>query len=115
GLALGVEIMDGAALLRAAAARAQGKQGNAEAGRVVKQALKALGEVPKPVGEGQALAPGSLPETTPERVAVLRDPALARAMRELDDRPFLSTTPPYPLWVDRPQAEFASWYELFPR
>ncbi len=27
----------------------------------------------------------------------------------------LSSSPPYPLWVDRPHAGHAAWYELFPR
>lgn len=40
----------------------------------------------------------------------------AEAMRAADDRPFTAQhMPPVLLDVDRPQAAFASWYELFPR
>jgi starch synthase (maltosyl-transferring) len=40
----------------------------------------------------------------------------AEAMRASDDRPFtVQHVPPVQLDVDRPQAAFASWYELFPR
>ncbi len=51
-----------------------------------------------------------------DAVAGLLDPDLAAAMRAADDRPF--ATRPADLGavqVDRPQAAFASWYELFPR
>lgn len=49
------------------------------------------------------------------RVALLLEPATAQAMREADNRPFLSRSPEYPVEVERKLAEFASWYELFPR
>ncbi|MCG6122480.1 MAG: DUF3416 domain-containing protein [Microvirga sp.] len=40
----------------------------------------------------------------------------ARAlMREADDRPFSAPSVVQPVEVERPQAAFASWYELFPR
>lgn len=114
GVASGLELLDGAALLRAAAARA-GKRQPAEAVRTVKAALHALGDLPSPASQGERLAAADLPAATAERVATLLDPALAQAMRLVDDRAFEAVTPAYPLWVDRPQAEFASWYELFPR
>ena len=114
GVATGVELMDGAALLRAAAARGKARQHAAHAG-VVKQALLALGDLPAPAAEGERLSADALPAATAERVAVLLDPAVADAMRALDDRAFQTSSASYPLWVDRPQAEFASWYELFPR
>ncbi|MEI2414572.1 alpha-1,4-glucan--maltose-1-phosphate maltosyltransferase [Orrella sp. JC864] len=115
GVPVGVELMDGAALLRQAVARAGGKKALAGPAAVAARALHALGGIPEPAAPGQVLAAGQLPEATPERVGVLLQPELAQAMRALDERPFLASTPPYPLWVDRPQAEFASWYELFPR
>ncbi|HEX2940993.1 MAG TPA: alpha-1,4-glucan--maltose-1-phosphate maltosyltransferase, partial [Rhodopila sp.] len=40
---------------------------------------------------------------------------IAAAMHDADDRPFAARSPVYALRVDRPAAEFASWYELFPR
>ncbi|MGC5698623.1 alpha-1,4-glucan--maltose-1-phosphate maltosyltransferase [Pseudomonas sp. NFXW11] len=36
-------------------------------------------------------------------------------MAEADQRPHLSQSPEYPLEVERERAQFASWYELFPR
>ena len=36
-------------------------------------------------------------------------------MRAHDSRPFESLSAVYPVWVDRPQATHAAWYELFPR
>ncbi|RBL82928.1 hypothetical protein DDE05_34085, partial [Streptomyces cavourensis] len=40
---------------------------------------------------------------------------LAAAMRAHDLHPFESLSAVYPVWVDRPQATHAAWYELFPR
>jgi len=39
----------------------------------------------------------------------------AALMAEADHRPYLSLSPEYPLDVERSLAQFASWYELFPR
>ncbi|MGP0175164.1 alpha-1,4-glucan--maltose-1-phosphate maltosyltransferase [Pseudomonas sp. NCHU5208] len=50
-----------------------------------------------------------------EREAVLIDPAVNELMRRAEYRPHLLRTANYPLDVERPLAEFASWYELFPR
>ncbi|SDP99179.1 alpha-1,4-glucan--maltose-1-phosphate maltosyltransferase [Ectopseudomonas guguanensis] len=50
-----------------------------------------------------------------EREAVLIDPAVNELMRRAEYRPHLLRTPNYPLDVERGLAEFASWYELFPR
>jgi starch synthase (maltosyl-transferring) len=50
-----------------------------------------------------------------EQVAILRSPALAEAMAQADDRPFLIRSAPQPVAVDRISARFSSWYELFPR
>ncbi|MBV4458166.1 DUF3416 domain-containing protein [Pseudomonas sp. COR58] len=54
-----------------------------------------------------------LPEA--EQVALFLHPRSAQPMAEADHRAFLSISNPYPLDVEREQAEFASWYELFPR
>jgi starch synthase (maltosyl-transferring) len=40
---------------------------------------------------------------------------LSAAMADADDRPFAARSPVYTVRADRPAAEFASWYELFPR
>lgn len=50
-----------------------------------------------------------------EREAVLIDPGVNELMRRAEYRPHLLRTPNYPLDVERSLAEFASWYELFPR
>jgi starch synthase (maltosyl-transferring) len=49
---------------------------------------------------------------TPEE---LLSEGLRALMRKADRRPFATRTPVRSIWVDRPLAEFASWYELFPR
>ncbi|MGE8504476.1 MAG: alpha-1,4-glucan--maltose-1-phosphate maltosyltransferase [Pseudomonas sp.] len=50
-----------------------------------------------------------------ERVAVLVEPALGELMRRAEYRPHLLRSMHYPLDVERQLAQFASWYELFPR
>jgi starch synthase (maltosyl-transferring) len=51
-----------------------------------------------------------------ERIAILLAPETADAMRAADERPFACRhAPDIPIDVDRPQAGFASWYEMFPR
>lgn len=50
-----------------------------------------------------------------EQVALFLHPRSARLMAEADLRPYLSLSPEYPLDVERERAQFASWYELFPR
>ncbi|MEJ0019839.1 MAG: alpha-1,4-glucan--maltose-1-phosphate maltosyltransferase [Acetobacteraceae bacterium] len=50
------------------------------------------------------------------QVALLLSPETAAAMRAADQRPFaVEHAPAIALDADRPQAGFASWYELFPR
>jgi starch synthase (maltosyl-transferring) len=51
-----------------------------------------------------------------EQIALLLASKTAEAMQATDDRPFLAELrPPVAVDVDRPQAAFASWYEMFPR
>ncbi|UVL27468.1 alpha-1,4-glucan--maltose-1-phosphate maltosyltransferase [Pseudomonas donghuensis] len=50
-----------------------------------------------------------------EQVALLLHPDTALLMAEAEHRTYLSRSPEYPLEVERLQAQFASWYELFPR
>lgn len=49
------------------------------------------------------------------RVAMLTAPATRAAIAAIEERAFVATSPPLPLDIERPQAAFASWYELFPR
>ncbi|QKQ47529.1 MULTISPECIES: alpha-1,4-glucan--maltose-1-phosphate maltosyltransferase [Achromobacter] len=121
GRDLRLERMEGVQLLRAALARAEAETdagADPESGsRPARDTLQdALGRLAAPsADEGSAAdMEGSPPDE--EQIALLLDDGLARAMRALDDRPFEAVSPqPYPLWVDRREACFSSWYELFPR
>jgi starch synthase (maltosyl-transferring) len=94
GQVMTLEIEEGRRLLAAAAERAP-----ARPHAVLKDVLTRL----------PALAPD-------EQVALLLAPETATAMHASDDRPFTAQhVPAVHLDVDRPQAAFASWYELFPR
>ena len=94
GQAVPLEIEEGRRLLAAAVERAPAK------------ALAVLTDV-------LARLPSLAPD---EQVALLLAPDTATAMHASDDRPFTAQhVPPVHLDVDRPQAAFASWYELFPR
>ena len=48
-------------------------------------------------------------------VAALTSPETRAAVAASEQRAFATQHPPITLDVERPQAEFASWYELFPR
>ena len=50
-----------------------------------------------------------------EQVALFLHPHSRWLMTAADHRPYLSLSPEYPLDVERDLAQFASWYELFPR
>jgi starch synthase (maltosyl-transferring) len=55
-------------------------------------------------------------QDTVGQIALLLAQETAEAMHAADERPFATEyTPAVPLDVDRPQAGFASWYEMFPR
>ncbi len=60
----------------------------------------------------QALEDG---EQVEDRLALVLAPDVAAAMATYAPREFVSPTPDYPIFVDRPAALFASWYEFFPR
>jgi starch synthase (maltosyl-transferring) len=63
----------------------------------------------------QVLAQLAAAHTLEERVAVLLAPATAELMGSLEAHPHQTRSPLYVLDVERPLAQFASWYELFPR
>jgi len=90
GLVVTLELAEGAALVRAAAARA----GNA-----------ALQPMLPFLSEGDQAA----------RVEAMLEPALASAMAVADDRPFQVESALVPVDAERVLARFASWYEVFPR
>ncbi|SFU44848.1 alpha-1,4-glucan--maltose-1-phosphate maltosyltransferase [Halomonas korlensis] len=67
-------------------------------------------------GLGAVLARLSQAEQEAERVAVLLSSETAQLMHEADTRPHLTRSDArYPVEVERLEAQFASWYELFPR
>ncbi|OZI22977.1 alpha-1,4-glucan--maltose-1-phosphate maltosyltransferase [Bordetella genomosp. 7] len=98
GQDLGADLLDGAALLRDALARGRAQSANEASLAPLAHALRALEE-----GNDGAAA------------ALFAQP-LSQAMERWSDRPFHYLSPaPWPLWVDRRAATYASWYELFPR
>lgn len=50
-----------------------------------------------------------------DQVALLLDPGTAALMVDAEHRSYLTRSAEFPVDVDREQALFASWYELFPR
>jgi starch synthase (maltosyl-transferring) len=93
---LGVDLLRGAELLRACAARARGR----DATRLAEGAKQ--------------LADESRSDT--ERYATgLEDALAALASEHADPDTILERTPPYGVMVDRERARFSTWYEFFPR
>ena len=89
GLRVTLELAEGEALVREAAARCPGKLDGAVA------ALAGLDEA--------------------ARTRALLTPELAEAMRAADARPFKVVTAPIAVDAERALASYASWYEIFPR
>ncbi|PPA02075.1 alpha-1,4-glucan--maltose-1-phosphate maltosyltransferase, partial [Pseudomonas sp. MWU12-2312b] len=50
-----------------------------------------------------------------EQVALFLHHRSAGLMAQADHRAYLSLSPEFPVDVERELAQFASWYELFPR
>ena len=88
------ELLEGAALVRRAAARARGDQ---------RPALERAAAMLADVSHGSA------------RVTTALDPALAAAMAAVDCRADAVESPLLRVRVDRPRARFGAWYEMFPR
>lgn len=103
GVSLRLERQEGLQLLREADQRAGQDAASGPGAGLIKRALRACA------------APEVDAEPDAALIGMLLSPALAQAMRAHDGRPFQSVSAPYPLWVDRPQATHAAWYELFPR
>ena len=83
--------------------------------RLFDQLGKALSRTERP----RALAAAtSLRDTTLDvvhRVAPALDPYLQRLVHAFPIREYVTSSPRYPLFIDRPRALFGSWYEFFPR
>jgi starch synthase (maltosyl-transferring) len=94
GVEVTVEILEGRHFLEDAKARAPSEQH-----RIIALALDDLAEADPNAG-----------------VAILLRDDLREAMREAEERLFAyRAEPALPLDVERPEAAFAAWYELFPR
>ena len=93
GQSVTLELEEGRQLIQAAVARASGCT---------------RGALPTIADRLASLDAGS-------QVALLLADDTAAAMRVVDDRPFLVELARIALDVQRPQAGFASWYEMFPR
>jgi len=129
GMDVSLEVEEGRRMLAACLERATEK--NAGPAEVVGAALKALGApldadpaprrrrkraMTAPPEQTESAEATPVPQATPEQVAVLLDAALADAVRRLDERAFEThTSQHYPLSIERGEAMFSSWYELFPR
>ena len=99
GQDLMADLLDGAALLRDAVVR--GRKASVEVAVLTPITLAS-----------QRLSD----QASHEQVETLFDSPLSAAMQAVTDKPFQYVSPaPYPLWVDRRAACYASWYEMFPR
>jgi starch synthase (maltosyl-transferring) len=95
GQDVAVDLLTGAALVRAAGGRARGAD-------------------TRPLAEAAAVLAGERPVA--ERIERALDPELARLVARHPDRSGATTEErERTLVVDRPRARFSTWYELFPR
>ncbi len=121
GVDVTLEVEEGRELVKAALERARQQDGSAAP--VLQEVLEKLGLPASERGGNRRRRqsspipdPAPLPPAEPHHVEWLTAPATAQAMRETDTRQFDSmASGVYALTVDRQRAEFASWYELFPR
>jgi starch synthase (maltosyl-transferring) len=70
-------------------------------------------EKARAVAAATALRDGSL--DLAHRVAPALDDYLQTLVHDYPVREFVTSSPRYPLWVDRKRALYGSWYEFFPR
>jgi starch synthase (maltosyl-transferring) len=74
--------------------------------------------LPKAERPRAAAAARALRDTTLDlahRVAPALDDYLQRLVHDSPVREMVTSSPRYPLWIDRPRALYGSWYEFFPR
>jgi starch synthase (maltosyl-transferring) len=83
--------------------------------RLFEQVAKALpkAERPRAIAAARALRDTTLDVS--HRVAPALDDYLQSLVYATPVREFVTSSPRYPLWIDRPRALFGSWYEFFPR
>jgi starch synthase (maltosyl-transferring) len=74
--------------------------------------------LPKPERPRALAAARALRDTTLDvahRVSPALDDYLQRLVHDHPVREYVTASPRYPVWVDRPRALYGSWYEFFPR
>jgi starch synthase (maltosyl-transferring) len=100
GQDVGVELLEGALIVRDAAARAEqvGTRGADDASWLLQQA--------------DTLSDSTAAE---DRVQVALSPELLARMDRYADRSGATASAPLSVWVDRERARFGAWYEMFPR
>jgi starch synthase (maltosyl-transferring) len=94
-----LELLEGALLVREAAARASQVAATAADATWLDQRADALAE--------------DTPQA--DRVAAALSGELAQRMFTYADRRQATTHPPLRIWIDRERARFSAWYEMFPR
>jgi starch synthase (maltosyl-transferring) len=99
GQDVSIELLEGALLVREAAARAeQIGSGQPDSSRLLERA--------------DALSDNSPPR---DRVAAAMDDEIAALMATYANRSLATVCEPRIVWVDRERARFGAWYEFFPR
>lgn len=128
GLDVGLEVEEGRRLLRGLLERAR-KIDEASAA-IIETALDSLGW-PRDTGAARKMRPRpggprvlpseaqhtvSIPLVRPEHVQTLEDDVLAAAVAAVAEPAFETfATMEYPISIERNEAVFSNWYELFPR
>lgn len=83
--------------------------------RLFEQLAKNLTKVERPRALAAARALRDTSLDVEHRVAPALEDYLQDLVRDFPVREYVSASPRYPLWADRPRALFGSWYEFFPR
>jgi starch synthase (maltosyl-transferring) len=83
--------------------------------RVFDQLARTLPKAERPRAAAAARALRDTSLDLAHRVAPALDDYLQRIAHDNPIREMVTSSPRYPLWVDRPRALFGSWYEFFPR
>ncbi|MFJ1298919.1 maltotransferase domain-containing protein [Pseudomonadota bacterium AL_CKDN230030165-1A_HGKHYDSX7] len=107
GVPVALEVIEGLALLRAAATRPE-----AADYPVLQTTLARFAAVPAQPREAMAQSEQWLDTAG---IEALLSAELSAAMAAVQARAFATSAGPWPLWVDRAAARHANWYELFPR
>jgi starch synthase (maltosyl-transferring) len=83
--------------------------------RLFDQLARTLPKDDRPRAAAAAVALRDTSLDLAHRVAPALDDYLQRLVHKHPLRDLVTSSPRYPLWVDRPRALYGSWYEFFPR